>query len=237
MASHIFSIPYEKVKKNSVEYFVGKTAILGLGYGMGAKKFRMTCENFGNPISADLAKRTVDTYRKYYWAVTQFWQSIETIAKVALKQKGETIPCSTCKIHWIYEGDVLKCKLPSGRRLYYHEPELQLMDTPYGEKLSLTYMGQNSVTRKWERETTWGGKLTENIDQAISRDLLANAMVNLRERKNDIVMTVHDEVVIEAKEDEADLQELNKTMCILPDWARGLPVKADGWMGKRFRKD
>ena len=103
-------------------------------------------------------------------------------------------------------------------------------------RYDLSYMGIDTETRQWKRTGTYGGKLCENVMQASSRDLLVDVMFRLEEAGYPVVMTVHDEVVIEVPEDFGSLEEVNALMRVVPEWAAGLPVAAEGWEGKRYRK-
>jgi DNA polymerase len=100
----------------------------------------------------------------------------------------------------------------------------------------VTYMGIDTKTRQWTRVSSYGGKWTENAVQAASRDLLVNGMFAVEERGWPIVMTVHDEVVLEVDKGTVSVEDAEKVLCVLPRWAEGLPVAAEGWCGYRYRK-
>ena len=141
-------------------------------------------------------------------------------------------------------GAVLYCRLPSGRCLSYHQPQLQeVEDRRSGRKQwQLSHMIQNSNPKKgrigWIRVTTYGGMLTENATQAVARDLLAHGMLNLEAAGYTIVGHVHDEIIAEVDPDFGSVEEFETLMTTLPDWAQGWPIKADGgWEGQRYRKD
>jgi DNA polymerase len=122
--------------------------------------------------------------------------------------------------------------------LSYCDPKITPKETPWGETVAgLSYSGTNSYTRKWERIGTYGGKLTENIVQALCRDLMADAMVRAN-AEFPIVLTVHDEIVAEVPESRpADtLSKFEALMARPPAWADGFPIAAEGWRGKRYRK-
>jgi len=130
--------------------------------------------------------------------------------------------------------DFMTIQLPSGRKLYYAHPHLGL--NRFGEP-ALCYWGQNGTGKKWQATETYGGKLAENITQAVARDLLFYAMENLTSAGYRIVFDVHDEVVLEAPEEKADLQGVVDIMSRTPPWAPGLPLNADGWVNPFFHKD
>ena len=130
--------------------------------------------------------------------------------------------------------DFMTVRLPSGRKLYYPRPHLGV--NRFGNP-SVCYWGVNQNTRKWEEIETYGGKLAENITQAVARDCLAEAVERLESAGYRLVFHVHDEVVIEAPEDQARLDDVAKIMSIPPSWAPDLPLKADGWVNPFFKKD
>jgi DNA polymerase len=134
-------------------------------------------------------------------------------------------------------GSTLYCKLPSGRFLKYTQAQTEFIKTPYGvEKEVVTYMGVDSFTKKYTRLKSYGGKLTENITQAISRDILAFSMLTVESEGYPVVMHVHDEVVCEIDEAVGSLKQFEELMAMTPYWAEGLPLRAEGWRGKRYRK-
>lgn len=124
-------------------------------------------------------------------------------------------------------------RLPSGRRLSYIKPRIGT--NRFGGD-SITYMGV-SASKKWERLETFGGKLVENIVQAIARDLLASAMMNVANAGYDIVFHVHDEIIAEVPDGQGSVDEMCMLMSINPDWADGIPLSADGYECEYYRKD
>ncbi|NIV93775.1 hypothetical protein GWN42_13500 [candidate division KSB1 bacterium] len=230
LATVIFSKPFTQITRE--ERDLGKRGVLGCGYQMAWKKFQVTCKVlFGQTVSDHMARKVVDAYRKRYKKVVSFWYMIEAAAIKATIRKGKRIHCGriTCQ----YREGFLWITLPSGRKLAYYDPKIA--DHPKFDKAQLSYMGVSSQTYKWERQFTYGGKLTENIVQASCFDVMAGAMLEL-DKSYPIVLTVHDEIVSEVKKGKGSLSEFCDIMAIVPDWARGLPLSVEGWEGKRFRK-
>lgn len=238
MASKIYNVPSNDITK--LQRQVGKQAFLGCGYGMGWKKFLLTCKNFGMEVDEVLAQTAVKAYRTLNRPVVALWANLERAAIEAVARKGVKFTINNTK-WWVErlnaENEVLYCQLPSGRRLAYLNPEIRYQVTPWEEKRAVLYhWGLNPLTRKWECSGTYGGKLCENVIQAVSRDLMAEAMLRIDEKGYKIVLTVHDELLAEKRKDEGCIKEFEKLMEVLPDWATGAPVKATGWKGERYKK-
>lgn len=187
---------------------------------------------------SDLIKQR---WRRTNPEVPRFWRDVNEAAIRAV-QTGQKVTVGGYHpeqptILWAKAGDFLHCKLPSGRLLAYHKPKILMKETPWGEeKATLSYMGVNSMTNQYIRLMAYGGLLTENIVQAISRDLMAEAMLRVRDAGYKIVLSVHDELVSENPIGFGSVKEFENLMAQLPPWAAGLPVKAEGWKGKRYRK-
>ena len=135
--------------------------------------------------------------------------------------------------------DVLYLTLLSGRNLCYHQPRLHRDVTPWGrEVMKITYMGRDSVTGKWCRLDTYGGKLTENIVQAVARDIFAFAMVNVTKAGYPIVLHTHDEITSEIPKGFGSVEGFEDILRIRPSWCADWPINAaGGWRGLRYRKD
>lgn len=230
----------EAKKKFKAERQVGKVGILGAGYGLGKVKM----ESYGAKALADvglimtpeLAGRIIDGYRTKHRPVVDFWYACERAAIEAMRNPGKTVWVNKY-IAYKKAGRFLFCKLPSGRLIPYPYPRLEMMESPFGEKLTLTYEEVNSVSKKWDRSKTYGGKLVENIVQALCRDLMAHAIYTCyKEGKYRPLMTVHDELVAQIKKGEGNVAEFEAMMCKLPPWAAGFPITAEGWIGDRYRK-
>lgn len=224
MAAVIFHTTYEEVTDD--QRFVGKQAVLGCGYGMGGPKFRTTCLGYGRDIGDELALITVQTYRKKNKKVVSAWYDVERAAKEAIRRPGVTT--STFKCRFRVEGDFLFIQLPSKRCLSYYKP--RILDD------RITYMGIDAFTNQWSRLETYGGKLVENIVQAVARDILVHAMLAVEAAGYWMLTTIHDELVATAKKGFGSLHEFEKIMATPPDWAEDCPIAVEGWTGKRYRK-
>ena len=214
---------------------LGKQAILGCGYGMGAKKFQETCANYNMGVSFDLAELAKSTYREIHSPVVELWNNVEKAAIQAVKT-GDIVECG--KVTWAKVGKFLHCRLPSGRLLSYYLPKVRLAPNPWGESEKLYFWGENSVTRKFAEEGTYGGRLVENITQAVARDLMAEAMLRCEEAGFKILLSVHDELIAEYETHKYDryLLQFIELFTMKPGWAKGCPIAAEGWTGFRYRK-
>ena len=234
LATEIYGRPINK-KDNPDERFVGKEATLGLGYQMGAARFHDELEKKGAPQSMEFCQEVVDIFRGKYPRIKAMWNGIEHRALQACLHINTT--CKWGDLKFRSDGENLKIKLPSGRIMYYNKPELIETTTPWGDPaLKLTYMGYNNKTgsRKWARISTYGGMLTENIVQSVSRDILAAAMLRVERNKYPVVLTVHDEIICECAN--GDVAEFEKLMSARPDWASQYPIKAEGFKAQRYQK-
>lgn len=232
MANTIYKT--DKVTKADPRRQLGKTAILGLGYGMGATKFEATCENMGIPVDAKLAKSAVDTYRTKYSMVRNLWYEYERAAKSAIENSGKVFVAG--KVKWGVSGKFLYAKLPSGRCLAYAYPRIETyFNEDWGKDVEQICF-KSVVNGKWVDDSTYGGMLTENITQAVSRDLLADAIKRCEQRGYPVVMHVHDEIVSEIDESFGSEEEFIDILCEKADWATEIPIKAESWRGKRYRK-
>jgi DNA polymerase len=216
-------------KADKFERQLGKQAVLGCGYGMGPDKFWRTCGLYGMNIPQDLAQRAVYTYRNTYSKVPTYWRTIENMFCTVLDNpKGSPVQTNDGKIAMGWFRDWLCVRLPSGRSLSYFQPAM----TDEG----ITYRAVNSTTHQWDYVKTYGGKLVENITQAVARDIMAQAMLRCEAGKYPVVLSVHDEIVSEVPEGQGSVEDFLKQVTALPDWARGCPITAEGWRGKRYKK-
>ena len=236
MASQIYGLPVDSFGKTGPERQLGKIAVLGLGYQMGAKRFKDTCEKQGVSITEEFGEKVKRIYRESNSQIVRLWSELEAAAIRAVQNPGTWVDAANGRVAFVSRGCWLHLRLPSGRLLTYANPKYELTETNFGPRWSVTFEGVNTVTQKWKRQQAYGGKWCENAVQAICRDLLANAMLNLEVAGYPIVLSVHDEVVAEVPEGFGTVEEFEQLMCRLPDWASGFPIKAEGWRAKRFQK-
>ncbi len=236
MASKIYGYPCTK-DQHPKERAVGKIAVLGLGYQMGAAKFQGTCENqAGVLITEAESQTTVDAYREEFWRVKNLWTTYERGAiDAVLEQTNVSVGQG---VVWYPDGQFLCCELPSTRLLRYPFPEIHERMTPWGEpKMALTFMGVDTYTRQWERQQTYGGMLVENVTQAVARDIMAEAMLRCEQSDTYLpVLTVHDELVCEAPLGVGTVPAFESLVAECPDWAGGCPITAEAWNGLRYHK-
>lgn len=228
-ASQMFRVPVEKHGVNGHLRQKGKISELACGYGgsVGALK-NMGAVEMGVP--EDELQGLINDWRNANTHIVKLWTEVGNTAMKAIKEK--TI-VSLGKLVFMYERGILFIRLPSGRRLSYIKPRIGT--NRFGGD-SITYMGV-SASKKWERLETFGGKLVENIVQAIARDLLASAMMNVANAGYDIVFHVHDEIIAEVPDGQGSVDEMCMLMSINPDWADGIPLSADGYECEYYRKD
>jgi DNA polymerase len=216
---------------------VCKIAVLGLGYQMGAAKFVATCAAAGVTITEEFGRTVVDAYRSKYRRVKALWRDMEQAA-IAAVLDGPDYAVRCGPVTWLLEGDFLYGVLPSGRRLAYPFPEIREQTTSWGERRDqLTFMGIDPYTRQWGRQHTYGGSLVENVDQALSRDLLACALQ--RCAASGVyrpVLTVHDEIICEAPMGVGCVHEFEQLVAATPAWGTGIPVVAEGFCATRYHK-
>lgn len=228
-ASQMFKIPIEEITKTSPLRQKGKISELALGYGgsVGALT-AMGALDMG--VKEEELQSLVSKWRQANPNITKLWWDIDKAAIKVVKEKSFEV---VGKIKIFYEKGIMFITLPSGRNLSYIKPRLET--NKFGRE-GITYEGIGA-TKKWERIETYGPKLVENIVQATARDLLAEAMINVDKKGYEIVMHVHDEIIVEISKDKGSLKEVCDVMAIAPEWAKGLPLRADGFECEYYRKD
>jgi|TARA_B110000093_G_scaffold109762_1_gene117869 DNA polymerase len=222
LATRIYNRPIDK-KKDPTERFVGKTAVLGLGYGMGAPKFQATLEAgaMGPPMkfTTNEAYDVVNTYRTTYPGIPMLWKKLELKLANTINHNYEE--------EW--HGLIFKDKkiyLPNGLALHYN---------------NLRFSGGKLTYDSRHTESTWGGRIAENVVQALSRIIVTDAMLRIQkdtQLQADVVLTVHDEIVLisHANNPDATMSTLIKHMCTPPSWALDIPLDAEGGYDTRYSK-
>lgn len=226
MASKIYSCSIDDVSKAQRQ--LGKTAVLGLGYQMGAAKFLVSCLQSGIDITEEFATEVVRIYRESNAPVVQFWKRIEKACIAAMDTRNGV---SFGRLKFRKERNWLTIELPQ-RKIYYHSPKITTEKGLYGPEKKLSF--RNAAGN---REATYGGKLTENVVQAISRDILATALLQAESENLRTVLHVHDSITVECKTEDVDktVEAVNRIMTTVPSWARGLPLGAETISGKRYK--
>ena len=227
-ASQMFGVPVVKHGINGELRQKGKIAELALGYGgsIGALK-AMGATKLG--LTDDELPPLVQMWRNASPHIVQFWWDVDKAAKECIKTH---LPQTTHEMKFIYRSGCMFLRLRSGRYLCYPQPKIGI--NRFGSE-SITFMGINTV-KKWDRIETYGAKLVENIVQATSRDLLAEAMRRLEATGNTVVMHIHDEAVIDAPFNRS-LDTTVQLMTKVPDWANGLILNAAGFVSDFYKKD
>lgn len=230
-----FGVEINAVTKDQRQ--VGKVEELALGYQGGVGAFQNMAKVYDVKISDEAANQVKELWRAAHPKTRQYWFDLEDAALQAVANPGLVTRAGARPVKFRLSGSFLWCLLPSGRTLCYPYPKLKALETPWGEmKEQVHYMTVDSITNKWEETHTYGGKLAENITQAICRDLLAHAIKRCEAGRYPVVLHVHDEVVSEVPQGHGDLKEFEALCAATPTWAQGLPVVATGWRGRRYRK-
>ena len=227
-ASSMFHVPMEEITKGSPLRQKGKLAELGLGFG-GAAGALISMGALDMGLTEDELPPLVAAWRKANPHITQFWWDVDAAAVKAVTEKQKT---KVGKIIFEYKSGILFITLPSGRKLSYVKPRMAV--NRFGRD-GLTYEGI-SENKKWSRIETYGPKLVENIVQGTARDLLAEAMLRVEKKGYPIVMHCHDEIIAEVPEGSGSVDEMCEIMAIQPEWAEGLPLRADGYSCSFYQK-
>jgi DNA polymerase bacteriophage-type len=233
MAQEIYKRPIDK-KKDPEERQTGKNSVLGLGFGMGWKKFKM---KYGQKLSEEFCQQIVKTYRED-WApcVQKLWWSLEEAALETVK---------TGHAHEAYgvlyerNDQWLTARLPSGRRIWYFNPTETRKAMPWDDTdIRIVWTYQAMKTGQWRTIDAFGGLLCENVIQGLARDLMVEAMFKLEKNGFPIILTVHDEIVCEPLAKDADEKAFEQIMADIPAWAKKIqmPVAVETWSGLRYKK-
>lgn len=249
MADKIYGWPAGTVSKatHPAERFDGKTGELAFGY-QGALGAWLKFDNSGRHSDERIIE-ICKAWRAEHPAIVALWRGLEASAIRATKHVGEVVRYNALAFQVIDEW--LSMILPDGKRIWYYEPQLAAGrpvwckpdvhekcrdgECDHDEVMKLTYMAQKEG--QWRRVNTYGGKLTENACQAVSRQILVPAMLRAEEAGYDIILSVYDEIVCEVAKDFGSIEEFTAIMTgPLPDWCRDWPISVDAWEGERYKK-
>jgi len=218
MASAIYSKDEQTISKE--ERFVGKTTILGAGYGMGGAKFQAQLKTFGTEMSTDECSRIISVYRDRYAKVPALWREAQEALKCMMR--GMTMKLGKDSLLTVDDKGIL---LPNGLHIYYNG----LAEVIENDKRQFTYQTRNGPNK------IYGGKVVENFTQAIARCIIGDQMLKIAKRYK-VVLTVHDAIGIVAKQEEANEARAYVESCMrwVPSWAEGLPVNCESGMGLSY---
>jgi len=258
-ACHLYEEDYDnlwheyKVLKNGEKRTNSKPAVLGAGYRLGGgdlvgeyPDIKRTglwgyAESMGIEMSREEAHRAVTIFREAYPEVVQTWYDLENAAKDVATEGGRA---TVNHFRFERDGPFLLLRLPSGRCLYYCRPRVQPKTRVYADgtksrKWGLTYEGVHQTSKKWVRMDTHGGKLVENIVQALARDILVEGMLRADDDGFTIIGHVHDEIITLEDADDAyhSYERLEELMSVRSEWAPDLPLGAEGYEADFYKKD
>jgi DNA polymerase bacteriophage-type len=223
-AAGIFHLPEDQITSDKRQ--IGKVAILSCGFGGGVGAFGAMGRNYGIILTESDAKRTVDAWRRAnQWAVN-YWQKLEEAYTRALRNTGREF--SAGRVTYLYDGVHLWYALPSGRVLCYPFAKLE----PDGVTYAKAAWKPAADATEWPRARLWKGLACENITQAVANDLLRHSLRLI----DDVILHVHDEIVVETDKPDEVLQQMSDVMCTPPDWAKGLPLSIESSVMLRYGK-
>lgn len=239
-AEQMFKLPPGSVNKQSPYRAKGKISELALGYGGGVGALK-TMGGLEMGLKEEELEPIKVAWRKANPEIVDFWYAVEKMSKMALiERKPQSLEIGqSSKLLFTYQSGFLFIELPSGRRLAYVKPRIENEDLvrdgiTIARCGSITYEGNDQKTKHWDRIGTYGGKLCENITQAIARDCLRESMLALEKSGFRQVMTVHDEIVIES---DTGLEDVIEIMSRPLYWAPDLPLRADGFVTTYYQKE
>lgn len=214
----------------------GAMIVHNCGYGMGASKFQATCEQWGIPITAELAQRAIDSFRAAHPKIKSFWYECDYAARRALAQPGRSFPAGdfvSFQSRIVAGKKFLFCRLPSGREIAYADPRLE--NDPQFDRETVTYHGQIPGKVFWGRVKMYGGKWVENIVQGIAADIMAHGAGNALRHRYDVFTLIHDQALGSHQLGQT-ADEFGKLLAELPAWAAGLPLKAEAKLCRFYAK-
>ena len=228
-ASRMFHIPQESIVKGNPNYEYrqkGKQATLSCGYGGGVGALKA----MGAKMPEEEMQPLVDAWRSANPNIVAFWGALDRAARTVIRKKT-SVRVGKLILYW--QDDKMFMRLPSGRNLCYQSPHFT--ENRFGND-AIGYYAPNAAGQMVVQET-FGGKLVENATQAIARDILSHALLTLEKNGYPVIFHVHDEAVIEMPIGQGGLEEACRLMAITPDWAKDLPLRADGYECAYYRKD
>jgi len=232
-AAAAFKVNYEDVTKDQRQ--IGKVIELACGYQGGVGAFQQFANVYGVVIPDDEAEVLIGNWRTGNPKITSYWSNVENTAIKAVADPGtvQTVNNVSFKVIGTGNASFLFCRLPSGRAIAYHRPSLY--ESKFN-RMQVQFYGVDSATKKYGRQKTYGGKLVENITQAASADAMIDKMFLVEPAGYKIILTVHDEIVAEVPEGHGSIEDFNSIMETPLTWAPGLPIAADGYEAKRYKK-
>lgn len=236
-AARIYHKDVQSLNKKSPERQIGKIAELALGFQGSVGAFQSMAKNYGLKVSDTEADEIKKAWRNAHPRTKQYWYDVEAAAVQAIDNPGLVFKAgaSYAAVRFRVVGSFLWCALPSGRALCYPYPSLHEYESEWGTKKEIRYKS-TGLNYQWGQTSTYGGSLVENITQAVARDILAEAIIRLDAAGWAVVLSVHDEIVVECEKGYRTLDEFTHCMAEPPIWASGLPIAVEGWRGMRYRK-
>jgi DNA polymerase len=224
-ASATFGVSVDAVTKDQRQ--IGKVQELACGFAGGVGAFAAMGRAYGVLLPESDARRMVDGWRRANpWAPT-YWQSLESAYLRAMRNKGHEFKAG--RVTYLYDGVHLWYQLPSGRVLNY---PFAKFDAEGNVTYAKAAWKPAADAKEWPRARLWKGLACENITQAAANDLLRHSLRNL----DDVVLHVHDEIVVETDQPEAVMKEMERIMCTPPAWADGLPLDVEAQIMERYGK-
>lgn len=234
MASFIYRVPESQVSKHP-QRFVGKQAILLCGFQGGAPKFRETCKVMGGyDLPEGLEFTAVDSFRKKHDKLVQYWYDCENGAKKAILHPGTIVKVRNVAflVKNVEGMPFLLLRLPSGRKLAYPRPKI--VPGRFEGTKSISFFG-NTVGTNWGNVHTYGGKIVENITQAVAADIMANGVHKAEAKGYQTATLIHDQSIAYVRPGQT-VEEFVSCLTDLPEWAAGLPLEAEGDLVPYYRK-
>lgn len=231
--ARVMGIDVKTLSKKDPLRQLGKVMELAFGYGGSTGALQMALGTYNLDLPTNKHPEIIRLWRNANPNIVKFWEDINGAAMNAILHPGQYITFGNQKLGFIFKGENLLMRLPSGRFLSY--VRARISQNRWGHP-GIVYEGSGDQGA-WSRLDTYGGKLAENACQAVARDILAHGMMNLDKNNFDIVMHVHDESVIEEIIGGRTLEEVNYWMCVPQPWYADMPLRAEGFVSPYYKKD